>query len=795
MQRTVWLVCWMIFALFCTYGPDTACAQDPVPFVNDPLVPASIAPGGPEFTLTVNGTGFVAGATVNWNGKALTTVFISGEQVKAEVPAANIATSSTASVTVMNPRTNTLSNVMFLSITSPTSALTFSNAPSSPISVGSSPFFVAVGDFNGDRKVDLAVTNSGDGTVTILLGNGNGTFTPALGSPVTVGSDPCGIAVGDFNGDGKLDLALTVDYNVTILLGNGNGTFAPAGSPIGVAGCGIAVGDFNGDGKLDLAVPDWDNSNELIFLGNGDGTFTSGLSTPSSWGHVTSVAVGDFNGDGKLDLAAAGYSIAAGGVTILLGNGDGTFTQTNTSNPTGYFPYSLVLADFNGDGKLDLAVANQDSATATILLGNGDGTFGPGLSSGGLSDSGVSLAAGDFNGDGRPDLVIVDDEFDNAISILLNTPTPFLLTFPLHGMSHGVNQNLTPQTAQINTVFDHMMLNEAGNFSVYGCDKNVEDFVGEVGNTKPSKFHIDCRHGYQNVTEGFEFLQGVANYSPSDPTNLYYDGHPGFDFQSAYGNQVYAAGSGTVSYPTLSQLDSEGIWVGGNPDSFNVMELDPGNGYKIFYLHLSTHSRNIATGPLTSSLEGRNFIATQTGKAGKLKPGTLPVQTQLFISGQVTLNGQPLPGVQVNLNANAAVGLQGTCTAFTKTDSNGNYMFVGLAEGYDYNLYISPTNGYTFAAQNPSALVPDGTLVSAGELIALSGDAGPCIPPHLHFEVQQKTSKVVAMYPASSTQTMLVNYVPVDPYGWSPSDQSLQDPYILIPELQGAGVTNLYIWK
>jgi len=129
------------------------------------------------------------------------------------------------------------------------------------------------------------------------------------------------------------------------------------------------------------------------------------------------------------------------------------------------------------------------------------------------------------------------------------------------------------------------------------------------------------------------------------------------------------------------------------------------------------------------------------------------------------------------------------------TDSNGNYMFVGLESGYKYNLYISPTQGYTFAAQSPSALVPDGTSVSAGELIALSGDAGPCIPSHLHFEVQQKTSKAVTMYPADSMYTMRLNYVPVDPYGWSPPDKSKKDPYTLIPELQGAGVTNLYIWK
>jgi hypothetical protein len=155
-------------------------------------------------------------------------------------------------------------------------------------------------------------------------------------------------------------------------------------------------------------------------------------------------------------------------------------------------------------------------------------------------------------------------------------------------MSPGKNQDLTPQTAQINTVFDHKMLKAAGHYSFYGCDKRVEDFIGEVGSTNPSKVHIACRHGYQNVTKGFKFLQGVANYSPGDSTNLCYDGHPGFDYQSGYGNQVYAAASGTVSYPTLSKLDSEGIWVGGHPDVLNTMELDLNSASNVVHGHRKT---------------------------------------------------------------------------------------------------------------------------------------------------------------------------------------------------------------
>jgi len=299
------------------------------------------------------------------------------------------------------------------------------------------------------------------------------------------------------------------------------------------------------------------------------------------------------------------------------------------------------------------------------------------------------------SGGGGSDLLVAN--FSNMLGFL---------TFPLQGMTPGVNQDLTPHTAQINTVFDHMMLQDTGHFSVYGCDRRVEDFVGEVGNTKPSKFHVLCRHGYQNIQPEFNFLVNIANYSGN--RYLYYDGHPGYDFQSGFGNQVYAATAGTISYPTASQLASQGIYVGGNPDVYNVLELDPGNGDKIFYLHLSTHARSIAIQqPLTTNLTGENFIATRVGKPGKRIPGTLPINTSLSISGNVTLNGQGLAGVQMNLNSNVPLGPSGTCTVSTRTDSNGGYMFAGLTGGYYYNIYVSPTQGYSLAAETPVFEVAD----------------------------------------------------------------------------------------
>jgi hypothetical protein len=398
----------------------------PVPVINQPLVPASAAPGGPGFTLTVNGTGFAAGATVKWNGAALATASVSSEELTATVPAANIASAGTAWVTVVNPGLDLVSNMGLFSVATPAPTVTFSNASGSPLTVGTNPQAIAVGDFNGDGKLDLAVANLnyiGDhvtnGNVTVLLGNGDGTFTPTAASPAT-GPDPNSIAVGDFNRDGKLDLAVVNQgsNNVTILLGNGDGTFTPtAASPAtGPDPNSIAVGDFNGDGKLDLAVVNQGSNNVTILLGNGDGSFTPAPSSPAIAYYPWSIVVGDFNGDGRLDLAVA--NSANNNVTILLGNGDGSFTPTPSSPATGPEPRSVAVGDFNGDGKLDLAVVNVGSNNVTILLGNGDGTFTPTASSPATGNLPVAIAAGDLNGDGHLDLAVANDQ-STFLTILL----------------------------------------------------------------------------------------------------------------------------------------------------------------------------------------------------------------------------------------------------------------------------------------------------------------------------------------------------------------------------------------
>jgi hypothetical protein len=309
----------------------------------------------------------------------------------------------------------------------------FTMAPGSPFSAGGQPNQLVVGDFNGDGKLDLAAVNWTGSNVSVFLGNGDGTFTAAPGSTYPLGGNGGGIVAGDFNGDGKLDLAASVypSGNVYMLLGNGDGTFTAApGSPF-VGGAGTytaAAGDFNGDGKLDFVKSNYANSDVSVLLGNGAGGLTLAPGSPTAFAggsQTVAVAVADFNSDGKEDLAVCNYG--SNTVSILLGNGDGTFTQAAGSPiVTASAPLDIAATDFNGDGKTDLVVANYsgNSGFLTFLMGNGDGTFSNkgnlNFSSLGINSGLSSVTIGDFNGDGAPDVAVGCYPGSSNVAVLLN---------------------------------------------------------------------------------------------------------------------------------------------------------------------------------------------------------------------------------------------------------------------------------------------------------------------------------------------------------------------------------------
>jgi hypothetical protein len=283
---------------------------------------------------------------------------------------------------------------------------------------GTLPFADAVGDFNGDGILDLAVVNYSSNNVSVLLGNGDGTFQAQ--TLYTVGTEPSAITVGDFNSDGALDIAVADEIGETIAVlinnNNGTGTFQPAVLyAAGHAPRGIATGSLRNNGILDLVVANNLGGDVTVFLGNGNGTFQAGVNYAADT-NPKSVALGDFSNNGILDIACANHD--TNNVSILMGNGDGTF-QAPVDYDTGVDPRHVVTYDFNKDGNLDLAVANGGESDISILYGNGDGTFQPQIK----YNTGTSprwLAVADYNNDGILDVASSNYD-DKNVSVLLGT--------------------------------------------------------------------------------------------------------------------------------------------------------------------------------------------------------------------------------------------------------------------------------------------------------------------------------------------------------------------------------------
>jgi hypothetical protein len=382
--------------------------------------------------------------------------------------------------------------------------------------VGTLPFANAVGDFNGDHILDIAVVNYNSNDVSILLGNGDGTFQPAVN--YVIGTEPSAITAVDLNNDGATDLAIAdeIGRTVAVLINKADGTGRfnqPVLYPAGKAPRGIVAGDLRGIGIQDLVVANNLGNDVSVFLGNGDGTFQPAIDYAAHT-HPKSVAVGHFNNDSQLDIACANHD--SNDVSILMGNGDGTF-QAPVNYPVGLNPRYVTVADFNKDGKEDLVTANGGASSISILYGNGDGTFQPqvayiaavsprwlavddyngdgfldvatsnygggsvsvllgtGSSAAGseflpsisynVGKNPTGIASGDFNGDGKPDLAVTIGGTPTApntlLAVLLNTPavlSPNTLTFPTkvvgtHTAARSIAlRNISPNSLTISNV-------------------------------------------------------------------------------------------------------------------------------------------------------------------------------------------------------------------------------------------------------------------------------------------------------------------------------------------------------
>ncbi len=287
------------------------------------------------------------------------------------------------------------------------------------MATGAGPWMSATADFNGDGKTDYVVANYGANTISVFLGNGNGTFS--LPTTITLGTNPFSVTTGDFNGDGFVDIAAANLFSdsVSVLLGDGAGTFAAAVNY--TAGVGshpgqIIAGDFNRDGFVDLVTVNYNSNNISVLFGTGTGTFGTGVLYAVGSGPA-SVVAGDFNQDGFPDLAVANQN--TNDVSVLLGQNGGTFGTATNYVSGGVTLQGISAADFNGDGRLDLAVAATDTGSVTILLGTGTGAFAA-PNSGGAVNQAYFAAPGDFNGDGIPDLVVAGDSGGYAVVLTGN---------------------------------------------------------------------------------------------------------------------------------------------------------------------------------------------------------------------------------------------------------------------------------------------------------------------------------------------------------------------------------------
>jgi len=618
------------------------------------------------------------------------------------------------------------------------------------------PSAVAVGDFNGDGKLDLVTANSDSypvGDVSVLVGNGDGSFQAARN--FATGNNNYtfpSVAVGDFTGNGKLDIVEASDLGVSLLPGNGDGTFQPAGNvalPLGQEPQSVAVGDLNGDGKLDLVVTGTTYAGPYasspvyvnVLLGNGDGTFSdaSTVQIPSGY-QLQNLVLGDFNGDGKLDAVTP----TTNGVTVLLNNGNGTLAPPTTF-ATGGSAESVVVGDFNGDGKLDLVTGNYSSAagsTTSILLGNGDGTFQPARN----LASGAGIAeVGDFNHDGKLDIVTTPEIDNGSISVLLGNgdgtfqsplryaagPSPYAVAvgdfngdgFPDLAVANNPGSGATSTVSVLLNAAD-WSAPQASSFAVSGFPSPTT--AGTAGN-----FTVTVK--YADGTTDVNY-NGTVLFSSSDPQAVL----PGaYTFTAAdAGTHTFTATLKTAGTQSITATDLTTGLVSGtdagitvNPAAASSLSVagfpSPTTAGVAGSFTVTARDRfgNIATGytgtiHLTSSDGKASLPANYTFTAGDAGVHTFSATLKTAGSQSVTATdttSASITGTDAGIAVNPAAAFQFVITAPTSVTAGVSFSLTVKVEDAYGNVVTNYTGTIHFSSTDPRAKLPHNYTFTAAD--------------------------------------------------------------------------------
>jgi hypothetical protein len=576
--------------------------------------------------------------------------------------------------------------------------------PQSAFATGSGPLSVAAADFNGDGKLDLVVGNYGSQSVSVLLGNGDGTFQSQ--TAFATGSFPTSVQATDLNGDGKADVVVADlgSNKVSVLLGNGDGTFqSQSVFATGATPRSVAVADFNGDGKPDLVVANDNSRNVSVLLGNGNGTFQSQV-TFATGTLPSSVAVADFNGDGKADLVVTNENML-GSVSVLLGNGDGTF-QSQTTYHTGMLPSSVAVTDINGDGNADLIISNEGANDISVLLGNGDGTFQH-QTTFATASAPYFVAVGDVSGDGRPDAVVATYDSE-SVSVLLNagsgsfTGQVYTIVPPPPATHFVISSSSSTATAGAGYVFTVMAEDQFDDVAVA--------YAGTVA------FSSSDQGAFTSLPMPSTLLNGVGVFSATLTTSgiqtlTVTDNNS----SGVTGNITGTSDPITVDAATASHfiVNAPASATAGNAIPLTVTAEDPFN--------------NIATGYLGTVA----FSSTDVGVLTSLPaPGVLSGGVGVFNATLTTAGNQTLTATDNNSTGNtgiltsttdlitvsAATASQFVITAPGAASAGSGFSFTVTAEDLFGNVAAGYSGTVTFSSTDAGTLtsLPSPSILVAG---------------------------------------------------------------------------------